>query len=170
MKHNYYLWINEQESGPFTSVDVAAMVDRGEISVATLTRKNQEADWDGLENFMPEIHRTLNWKKEAENVRKQAHEEGLLSPTAGEAPPGSPYSSDVSPTMLRAAGMFVMFVGFLGTGVACVGLPVFVDGVADPERYNLRLCLVIAGSALFLTGIIMMATAYIVGRIQNLRP
>jgi len=169
VKQNYYLWINDQESGPFTAADVTAMVNDGEISIATLARKSQNADWDGLETFMPEIQRTINWRKEAENIRKQAHKDVLIPRTADDAPTGEPYVSDVRPAVLRAAGMFVMLVGFLGVGVTCAGLPVLVDGVTDPERLNLRLCLVIAGGALFLAGVAMMATAYIVGHMQNLK-
>lgn len=169
MKQSYYLWMNDQESGPFSSEDVASMVDTGAISVATLARKNQNADWDGLENFLPEIHRAKNWRREAESVMGKVHKEAPLPVPTEEAPSARPYSSDVNPTILRAIGMFVMFLGFLGVGVVCAALPVFVDGVANPERLNLRLCLAIAGSTLFLAGVIMMATAYIVGHLQNLK-
>lgn len=169
MNDKYYLWMDDKEEGPFTAEVVASMVRAGEVSVATLARKDQGADWDGLENFLSEIHRANNWRKEAEDVLGQVHAEVLLHPPVEDISPTNQYSSDISPTVLRALGMFILFVGFLGVGVACAGLPVFVGGTANPERLNLRLCLVIAGSALFLSGVIMMATAYIVGHMQNLK-
>ena len=161
--------MDDREAGPFNAEEVAAMVEAGEVSVATLARKNQSVDWDGLENYMPEIHRANNWKKDAENVLAQVHKDAQFLPPTVEAPNTRKFSSDIGPTGLRAIGIFVMLIGFMGVGIACTGLPVFVEGSLNQERLNLRLCLVIAGSVVFLTGVIMMATAYIVGHMQNLK-
>lgn len=107
---NYYLWIDEQQKGPFTKAQVRALFDQAQITGQTYIKQSSEGAWDLQVDDFPDILQD-EWSAPKVNLSIVEHVQKLRAQTA--------YSVARSLIRLTAAiwiiGVWagVIFFGFL---------------------------------------------------------
>lgn len=145
MSPEFYLLLDQAETGPFSVEQVSAMIRNHEIAASTYCRTAAGADWKTVGLYFP-------WASAAVTTGSptRPHRQVDLSKIGR--------GTDLFGGIVIAFGLIaVIYFFFFFTPELASG-----SGVANIDRLNLRLCGIVLGAAMEIVGVILLA----VGRLE----
>ncbi|GEM_PF-2392966 len=155
MNPSLYVWLEEQEQGPFALVDLRLQVESGEFSENALVRDLNGGDWGPLNRWIREAQMAEDFAKEAASnavKRSKVDDPWEASPAGGFV-------------------VFGVFIGFFGVLLAYVTFTIETapGGVHNIGLLNERLCICIGSATLLLIGSLLVCTGFLASRLGQVR-